>query len=80
MGRRAVAVVLWLSLDDLGEVRYSFVDVMAAMAPYYMLRLVGGRLFLCGRGAHGREPRADLRGRRTVAVAPPPAHAAEGAA
>ena len=38
--------LLWLSLDDVGEVRYSFVEVMRAMAPYYALRLVGGALFL----------------------------------
>jgi len=40
--------VLWLSLDDLGEVRFSFNDVMAAMRPYYALRLVAGLLFLWG--------------------------------
>ena len=40
--------VLWLSLDNLGEVRFSFNDVMAAMRPYYMLRLVAGVLFLWG--------------------------------
>jgi cytochrome c oxidase cbb3-type subunit 1 len=40
--------LLWLTLDDLGEVRYSFVEVMRSMAPYYMLRLVGGALFLAG--------------------------------
>ena len=35
----------WMTL---GEVRYSFVEVMRAMAPYYLLRLVGGVLFLSG--------------------------------
>jgi cytochrome c oxidase cbb3-type subunit 1 len=40
--------LLWLTLDELGEVRYSFVEVMRAMAPYYALRLVGGILFLAG--------------------------------
>jgi cytochrome c oxidase cbb3-type subunit 1 len=40
--------LLWLTLDDLGEVRYSFVEVMRSMTPYYMLRLVGGLLFLAG--------------------------------
>ena len=40
--------VLWLSLDNLGEVRFSFNDVMAAMRPYYILRLVAGVLFLWG--------------------------------
>jgi cytochrome c oxidase cbb3-type subunit 1 len=40
--------LLWLTLDELGEVRYSFVEVMRAMAPYYALRLLGGVLFLLG--------------------------------
>ena len=40
--------LLWLTLDELGEVQYSFVEVMRAMAPYYLLRLVGGVLFLLG--------------------------------
>jgi cytochrome c oxidase cbb3-type subunit 1 len=40
--------LLWLTLDEVGEVRYSFVEVMRAMAPYYALRLLGGVLFLAG--------------------------------
>lgn len=40
--------LLWLTLDDLGEVRYSFVEVMSAMRPYYVLRLIAGLLFLGG--------------------------------
>jgi cytochrome c oxidase cbb3-type subunit 1 len=40
--------LLWLSLDELGEVKYSFVEVMRAIAPYYLLRLLGGLLFLAG--------------------------------
>lgn len=40
--------LLWLSLDENGEVKYSFVEVMHAMAPYYMARLFGGVLFLAG--------------------------------
>jgi cytochrome c oxidase cbb3-type subunit 1 len=40
--------LLWLTLDELGEVQYSFVEVMRAMAPYYLLRLIGGVLFLVG--------------------------------
>ncbi len=36
--------LLWLSLDELGEVRYSFVEVMRAMAPYYLLRLARRRI------------------------------------
>jgi cytochrome c oxidase cbb3-type subunit 1 len=71
--------LLWLSLDDLGEVRYSFVEVMDAMAPYYMLRLVGGVLFLAGTVLMAVNLRRTFAGARTVIVSPPafsPAHAA----
>jgi len=40
--------LLWLTLDEHGEVKYSFVEVMRAIAPYYLLRLLGGVLFLSG--------------------------------
>ncbi len=40
--------LLWLTLDELGEVRYSFVEIMAAMKPYYVLRLIAGLIFLAG--------------------------------
>jgi cytochrome c oxidase cbb3-type subunit I len=40
--------LLWLTLDEHGEVKYSFVEVMRAIAPYYLLRLLGGLLFLAG--------------------------------
>ena len=57
--------LLWLSLDELGEVQYSFVEVMRAMAPYYLLRLVGGVLFLFGHRADGRQSRKTFAGVRT---------------
>jgi cytochrome c oxidase cbb3-type subunit 1 len=72
--------LLWLSLDDLGEVRYSFVDVMRAMAPYYMLRLVGGLLFLSGTVLMAENLRRTFAGARTVTVAPPVLAAAQRAA
>ena len=40
--------LLWLALDDFGEVRYGFLDVMAALNPYYLLRFVAGLVFLAG--------------------------------
>ncbi len=40
--------LLWLSLDKYGNLLYSFTDIMTTMEPYYMLRLVGGLLFLAG--------------------------------
>ena len=72
--------VLWLSLDELGEVRFSFNDVMAAMKPYYLLRFVGGFLFLAGAVLMAFNLARTFAGRRTVTVAPPPAHAARGLA
>ena len=40
--------ILWLNLDSLGELRYSFRDIMASMPPYYALRLVAGLSFFAG--------------------------------
>jgi cytochrome c oxidase cbb3-type subunit 1 len=72
--------VLWLSLDNLGEVRFSFNDVMAAMKPYYLLRFIGGLLFLAGAVLMAVNLARTFSGHRTVVVAPPPAHAARGLA
>ncbi|MFK7816845.1 MAG: cytochrome-c oxidase, cbb3-type subunit I [Gammaproteobacteria bacterium] len=63
--------VLWLSLDDLGELRYSFVEIMAAMNPYYLLRLVAGILFLLGTLLMTYNFLKTIAGRRTIAVRPP---------
>ena len=30
--------LLWLSLDEIGELSFSFKDIMASMPPYYALR------------------------------------------
>ncbi len=40
--------LLWLSLDENGEVKYSFAEVMRAIEPYYLARFFGGVLFLAG--------------------------------
>lgn len=40
--------LLWLSVDEVGELSFSFTDIMASMAPYYGLRLVAGLIFLTG--------------------------------
>jgi cytochrome c oxidase cbb3-type subunit 1 len=72
--------LLWLSLDEHGEVRYSFVEVMRAISPYYALRLLGGVLFLTGALLMGVNLAKTFAGARTaiarvpsVAVAPQPA-------
>jgi len=63
--------VLWLSLDDLGEVRFSFNDVMVAMKPYYLLRFFAGLLFLAGAVLMAWNLARTFAGKRTVVVAPP---------
>jgi cytochrome c oxidase cbb3-type subunit 1 len=40
--------LLWLSVDEVDELSFSFKDIMASMAPYYGLRLVAGLIFLTG--------------------------------
>ena len=40
--------LLWLSVDQLGELSFGFRDIMASMTPYYLLRLVAGLIFLTG--------------------------------
>lgn len=40
--------MLWLNLDENGEVKYAFAEIMRAMAPYYLARLAGGVMFLAG--------------------------------
>ena len=37
-----------LSLDDYGQLKYSFLDIMLMNAPYHWIRLLGGVLFLGG--------------------------------
>jgi len=40
--------LLWLSVDEIGELSFDFKDIMASMNPYYILRLVAGLIFLTG--------------------------------
>ncbi len=63
--------LLWLSLDELGEVQYSFVDVMRSMQPYYLLRLLGGLLFLSGTVLMALNLYRTFAGYVTVTVQPP---------
>lgn len=63
--------LLWLSIDDIGELSYSFNDVMAAMVPYYALRLVAGLIFLAGTVLMAYNLFRTMYGRHTVAVSPP---------
>ena len=69
--------LLWLSLDELGELSFSFKDIMASMTPYYALRLVAGLIFLSGAAMMVFNLFMTIKGRRTVAVEPPPVAAHE---
>jgi cytochrome c oxidase cbb3-type subunit 1 len=40
--------LMWRSYDEMGFLSYSFVEIMAALAPYYAIRAAGGVFFLCG--------------------------------
>lgn len=63
--------VLWLALDQIGELRYSFTDIMAAMNPYYLLRFIAGLIFLLGAMLMAFNFSMTIIGRRTIAVRPP---------
>ncbi len=40
--------LMWRSYDALGFLQYSFIETVEAMHPYYVIRAVGGVLFLIG--------------------------------
>jgi cytochrome c oxidase cbb3-type subunit 1 len=62
---------LWLSLDDYGEPSFSFKDIMASMPPYYLLRLVGGVIFLGGAILMIFNLYMTMKGRETLRIRPP---------
>ncbi len=66
--------LLWLSLDEFGELRYSFRDIMASMPPYYLLRLVAGLIFLSGAVLLAFNLFKTISGAKTIQVRPPAAH------
>lgn len=40
--------LMWRSYDDMGFLQYSFVESVLAMHPYYILRALGGLLYVAG--------------------------------
>ena len=40
--------LMWRSYDELGFLQYSFIETVAAMHPFYIIRMLGGVLFLLG--------------------------------
>ncbi len=63
--------LLWLSMDEIGELSYGFKDIMASMAPYYGLRLIAGLIFLSGSILMAYNFYMTLKGRESVIVSPP---------
>ena len=39
---------MWRAYDPLGFLQYSFIETVEAMHPYYVIRAIGGTLFLLG--------------------------------
>jgi cytochrome c oxidase cbb3-type subunit 1 len=40
--------LMWRAYDPLGFLQYSFIETVEAMRPYYLIRALGGVLFLLG--------------------------------
>ncbi|MDR3518412.1 MAG: cytochrome-c oxidase, cbb3-type subunit I [Azospirillaceae bacterium] len=57
--------LMWRAYDNLGFLQYSFVETVVAMHPFYVIRALGGALFLVGALVMGynlyRTARGDLR-------------------
>jgi cytochrome c oxidase cbb3-type subunit 1 len=54
--------LMWRTYDANGALAYSFLQSVVAMAPYYLLRTVGGALFLAGAVICALNCRATMRG------------------
>lgn len=63
--------LLWLAVDEFGELSFSFKDIMASMLPYYGLRLLAGLIFLSGTALMTYNFYMTMRGRTVVKVAAP---------
>jgi cytochrome c oxidase cbb3-type subunit 1 len=40
--------LMWRSYDDMGFLKYSFVEIVKILSPYYLIRAIGGFLFWLG--------------------------------
>jgi cytochrome c oxidase cbb3-type subunit 1 len=70
--------LMWRAYDNLGFLQYSFIETVEAMKPYYLIRAIGGLLFLLGalimaynvwRTVRGDEP-VDAAEQPRIAAAP----------
>ncbi len=64
--------LLWLSVDEIGELSFSFKDVMTSMQPFYALRLIAGLIFLTGTLLMTYNLFKTLAGRQAVVAKAPP--------
>ena len=53
--------LMWRAYTSLGFLEYSFVETVEAMHPFYVIRALGGVLYLVGRADHGLQFVADHR-------------------
>jgi cytochrome c oxidase cbb3-type subunit 1 len=70
--------LMWRAYDNLGFLQYSFIETVEAMHPYYVVRAIGGLLFVAGslimvynlwRTIRGDEP-VDVADQPRIAAAP----------
>jgi cytochrome c oxidase cbb3-type subunit 1 len=62
--------LMWRAYDELGFLQYSFVETVAAMHPFYLIRLLGGVFFLSGGLIMAYNMWRTVRGDKAEAVAP----------
>ena len=67
---------MWRATDNLGILQYSFVESVEAMHPYYIIRAVGGGLFVLGSLIMAYNVIRTIRGDEPVDVAEQPSIAA----
>ena len=51
--------LMWRAYDQFGFLQYSFAESVVAVHPYYVIRMLGGVLFLSGGADHGLQPDPD---------------------
>ena len=40
--------MMWRDITPLGQLKYSFIDTVAVLKPYFIMRSIGGLLYLIG--------------------------------
>jgi cytochrome c oxidase cbb3-type subunit 1 len=67
--------LMWRTYDALGFLEFSFAETVEAMQPFYLIRALGGALFVVGSLIMAynlwRTARGDIRESEPLAVPPP---------